>query len=78
MFILKSIHIKIDDTDIYGNNCLYYATLYRHREIVKILTRLNIIYSKDNNNKTCLHIATSKGFCELVDYYLSGKYVKNP
>jgi ankyrin repeat protein len=54
------------------NNCLFYATTYGFKDIVKLLSKRNIEYSKSNDGTTCLHVAARKGFLSIVKYLLSG------
>ena len=49
---------------------MYYAAYHGHLEIVKLLKKIGIEYTKDDKGTSCLHIAIMRGHLNIVEFFL--------
>ena len=73
--ILKNKLTNKEIRDHHGFNALYYATFYGHKHIIEELGKKEVPYQPSNEGTTCLHIASKKGFHDVVYFFLNYKSV---
>ena len=60
----------LNHVDSQGFNCLYYATYHSRLEVVKLLKKVGVEYTKDNKGTSCLHVAIMRNHLQIVDFFL--------